>query len=93
LETHSLADVTLRTTHWVITICDVLLKLSERLGPNGTWKVTGYETTTFTRFPGALLVAAEQDDHVVGVELLAEHHVVVAVTLADLIPVYPSPCT
>jgi len=50
----------------------VLLKPSERLGPNGTWKVNGYETTTFTRFPGALLVALVQEDHVVGVVLLAE---------------------
>jgi len=67
----------------------VLLKPSERLGPNGTWKVNGYETTTFTRFPGALLVALVQEDHVVGVVLLAEHHVVVALTFEDVIPAYP----
>jgi hypothetical protein len=49
--------------------------------------VNGYDTATFTRFPGALLVALVQEDHVVGVVLLAEHQVVVAVTLDDVIPV------
>ena len=67
-------------------ICEVLLKLSDNLGVKGMWSDSGYATTTFTKFPGALLVVLEQDDHVVGVVVLAEHHVVVTVTFADVIP-------
>lgn len=73
--------------HCAITICDVLLTQRDELLENGkTTRDTGYETTTFTRFPGALGVPLVQADQVVGCVgpgfwVLAEHQVVVTFTL------------
>jgi hypothetical protein len=80
--------------HCAITICDVLLSASDILGANGTWNDRGYDTTTFTRFPGLLLVPDEHADQVVGgVGPLEAHQVVVTVTFDEVIPVKPSPLT
>lgn len=76
-----------------MTICDVLLKFSERFFVNGIRKVIGYDTVTFTRFPGALQVPVLHDDHVVGVVPLAEYHDVDTPTFEDVIAGNPSPCT
>jgi hypothetical protein len=69
-----------------MTIFDVLVRLKERAGTNGTESGNVYAATTFTWLPGALQVPVVHVDQVVGCVELAVIQVVVTVSPLDRMP-------